>query len=415
MRAKTRERQVKKHFGKALQTPGLNNFQLCNRLGDRLLLDFPDLTGYTQGGLNVNESSNVMPKALITGASGFIGRHVVPHLLEKGYELRCLVRPTSDRSFLKQFPVEFADGDVMDPESLRRAVDSVEFVFHLAGVAQVVSSRRFFELHTQGTVNVAQACLQTSHSPSHSPSNPPRFIHVSSLAAMGPARHTKPTLQPIREGAFARPVSPYGRSKHLAEKELCDRADQLPCSIVRPPYVIGEGDHASEPLFRMIYKKRIHLIPGFFNNLYSFVHAADLAHLLAVVAEKGEILTKNSLPGSPQEDLPELGRGIYNASCGEFLKFGDFGRRIGQAYGIEKIRVIHAPPMVCVGVGLYYETVKKLTGKSVPLDWNKVREALRGPWICDDEKTRTQLGFTPQPFGNRLEQTAKWYLENGLF
>ncbi|MCL2306624.1 MAG: NAD-dependent epimerase/dehydratase family protein [Planctomycetaceae bacterium] len=338
-----------------------------------------------------------MSKALVTGASGFIGRHVVPHLIEKGYDIRCLVRPASDRSFLGQFPAEFVEGDVTDFESLCKAVDSVEFVFHLAGVAQVVSNCRFFKLHTQGTVNVAQACLRRS--------NPPRLIHVSSLAAMGPARDKKPTL----ETAFARPVSPYGRSKHLAEKELGNRADQLPCSIVRPPYVIGEGDHASIPLFRMIYKQHIHLIPGFFNNLYSFVHAEDLAHLLALVAEKGELLTKNSLPGSPRDDSPQRGLGIYNASCGELIKFGDFGRMIAQAYGIEKIRIIHVPPLACVGVGLFYEAVKKLTGKTVPFDWNKIREALRGPWICDDTKTRTQLGFVPQPFDKRIEQTVRWY------
>ena len=355
-----------------------------------------------------------MPKALITGASGFIGRHVVPHLIEKGYDLRCLVRPASDRSFLERFPVEFVLGDVTDFGSLCRVVESVEFVFHLAGVAQVVYNRQFFELHTQGTINVAEACLQGSC--------PPRLIHVSSLAAMGPARDKKPTT----ETAFPRPISPYGRSKHLAEKALCDRADRLPCTIVRPPYVIGEGDRASVSLFQMISKQRLHLIPGFFNNLYSFIHAEDLAHLLALVAEKGELLTKNSLPSWDRRHLActrgsdssqagslrsqdERGRGIYNASCGELIRFGDFGRIIGKAYGIDKIRVIKAPPMVCAGVGLYYEVVKKITGKTVPLDWNKVCEALRGPWICDDEKARTQLGFVPQPLEKRIEQTAGWY------
>jgi len=237
--------------------------------------------------------------------------------------------------------------------------------------------------------------------------NPPRLIHVSSLAVIGPARDKKP----VTETAFARPISPYGQSKHLAEKELRDRAESLPCTIVRPPYVIGEGDHASTSLFQMIYKQHIHLIPGYFNNLYSFVHAEDLAHLLAIVAEKGELLTKNSLPSSPQDDSSELGQGIYNASCGELVTFGDFGRMIAQAYGIEKLRVLYAPPVVCAGIGLFYEAVKKLTGKTVPLDWDKVCEALRGPWICDDQKTRNRLGFIPQPFRNRVEQTARWYLE----
>ncbi len=344
-----------------------------------------------------------MPKALITGASGFIGRHVVPHLIEKGYDVRCLVRPTSDRGFLKRYPVEFIDGDVTDFDSLRPAVDAVDFVFHMAGVAQVVANRRFFDLHTQGTINTAKACLARQ--------SPPRLIHISSLAAMGPARNGKP----VTETDFAKPISPYGKSKHLAELELRDRADRIPCTIVRPPYVIGEGDHASTALFQMIYKQRIHLIPGYFNNLYSFVHAEDLANLLARVAVDGERLTKNSLPTTPEDVSPELGRGIYNASCGEFVTFGDFGRKIAQAYGIEKIRVFKTPPMACVVGSLFYEVVKKITGKQVPFDWNKIREALRGPWICDDEKARTQFGFIPQPFQKRIEQTARWYRDSGLF
>ena len=339
-----------------------------------------------------------MPKTLVTGASGFIGRHVVPLLVERGHDVRCLVRPSSDCRFLRQFSVEFVHGDVTDSDSLHKAVDSVQFVFHLAGVAQVVSNRRFFDLHTQGTVNTAEACLRQPSSP--------RLIHVSSLAAVGPARNKKP----IQESAFPKPVSSYGHSKFFAEKELCARADRLSCSIVRPPYVFGEGDHASMPLFQMIYKRRIHLIPGFFNSLYSFIHAEDLAHLLIKVAEEGETLTKNSVPASTSDQQTENGQGIYNASGGEMISFGDFGRLVGKGFGHDKIRVLKIPPLGCIGAGLYFETLKKITGKTVPLDWNKICEALRGPWICDDEKMRNRLGFSSlKPLHERIEQTAKWY------
>ena len=341
-----------------------------------------------------------MPKTLVTGASGFIGRHVVPLLLEGGHDVRCLVRPNSDCRFLRQFPVEFIYGDVTDADSLSNAVESVQFVFHLAGVAQVVSNRRFFELHTQGTAHLAEACLKQP--------NPPRLIHVSSLAAVGPARDKKP----VQESTFPKPVSPYGRSKLLAERELCARADRLSCSIVRPPYVFGEWDHASTPLFQMIYKQRIHISPGYFNSLYSFVHATDLAHLLIKVAEEGETLTSNSVPISAEDRQAVSGQGIYNASAGEMVTFGDFGRLIGKAFGHDSIRVFKIPPLACIGTGLFYETLKKITGKTVPLDWNKICEALRGPWICDDDKTKNQLGVTPlKPFQERIEQTAKWQMK----
>lgn len=334
-----------------------------------------------------------MSRVLITGGTGFIGRHLVPHLHEQGYDIRCLVRPTSDVRFLQPYDVEFVHGNMSDPDSLRKAVDGVDTVFHLAGVAQVVWNQEFHELHVKGTQRLAEICAEST--------NPPCLIHVSSLAAVGPARNGVA----VDETTPCRPISPYGRSKRDAEIKLHSMASRIPCSIVRPPYVIGEWDHASVPLFRSIYKNRLHVIPGWFNNLYSFIHATDLAKLLNILQKQGERIEKNSVSG----------KGIYNAANSEMIPFGDFGKMIGEAFGYDQIRVRKVPPAAALVGAASLEIYKKITNQTVAFDWNKIVEGLRGPWILSDGKIKAQFHFTAEkPLRERIAQTVQWYLENGL-
>lgn len=342
-----------------------------------------------------------MSKVLVTGANGFIGLHLVRRLLEQFREVRCLVRSSSRLGELKSYPVEFAYGELGDAESLKKAVKGVTTIFHLAGATQVASSHLFYEVNAEGTANLARAASENAD-------NPPRFVFVSSLAACGPAR--KREMQD--ETVFCRPVSEYGKSKLMAENELLAFSEKLPISIVRPPYVFGEGDNASVPLFRLIYRKRIHLIPGYFNSHYSFVHADDLARALSMVEEKGEFASSGSIAKSPEDKNPEIGRGIYFVAREERPRFGDFGRMIADSLGIGKIRVMKIPPMAVLVGGLANEAYKHIAGKTVAFDWNKARESLRGPWTCSEQKMRRQLGYvSPYSFHERLEQTSRWYLE----
>jgi nucleoside-diphosphate-sugar epimerase len=169
-------------------------------------------------------------KALVTGASGFIGSHLLPLLVAQGVNIRAMVQPGQEVSSLERLGVEIVTGDVRDLASLAAAVDGVDAVFHLAGLLTAHSRRRLLEINEQGTNNVARVCAERT--------TPPVMLLVSSLAAVGPAMNGEPRteLDPPR------PISNYGRSKRAGELAARRWADRIPLTIIRPPMVFGEGD-----------------------------------------------------------------------------------------------------------------------------------------------------------------------------
>ena len=108
---------------------------------------------------------------MVTGATGFIGSHLVEALLQKGVQVRCLIRKTSDLRWLRDLPVEMVYGDCHDKASLKEAVKGVDQVFHLAGVTKAIEEKTYFEVNALGTENLIHACLENK------PSSPK--IHLS--------------------------------------------------------------------------------------------------------------------------------------------------------------------------------------------------------------------------------------------
>ena len=334
-----------------------------------------------------------MTKTLITGANGFIGYHLVKTLCEAGRPVRCLVRPSSDTKWINAFPVEYVHGEMNNRESLAQALDNVSVVFHLAGITQETPRASFQQVNVEGTKNLLEESLRLLP--------PPLFLFVSSLAAAGPARRNRPKV----ETDPPKPVSAYGKSKWAAEQILIDHSQKLPCSIVRPPFVFGETDDKTLAIFQAIRRTGLHLIPGWYNRFFSFLHATDLANLLLLVEKQGERLTPNSI---------STGQGIYFASCYEDIRYAELGKMIGSALHRANIPTVKSPPIAVYIYGIYGE-IKKRLGKNTAFDWNKAWESLNGPWICNGEKAQKQLGFQPAcSLQERLNQTTKWYQENGL-
>lgn len=334
-----------------------------------------------------------MKNILVTGASGFIGQHLVKLLCSQGKNVRVLVRKSSNLDSLADHSIERVFGDVCERNSLQNALAGVTSVYHLAGLTRENKLGDFQRVNVEGTENLLQAALEQA--------NPPRFVYVSSLAAGGPGRKNVPKS----ESDLSCPISAYGKSKLEAEKRLIAASDRISVSIIRPPIVFGEGDWASVELFRVVKKSRLHLVPGWCDPRFSFIHAADLSRFLVLVEEKGERL-------APESETD--GRGIYYVDTGEHVPYSEFGRMIGAALNLPKTKILHCPPIAVLTVGWFGEIGKKILGKTVPFDWNKARESLSGPWICSSEKGRKQLDFAPEkPLQERLNETAKWYLENG--
>jgi len=176
-------------------------------------------------------------RAFVTGASGFIGRHLVGSLVRQGMEVRCLVRRVREFASVFQEDVHVIEGSLADDTALRRGCDGVDVVFNLAGVVAATSVDAYNDTNVAGAWNAANAAAR-------SPSSP-YFVHVSSQAAGGP----RAARVVAREDDPAEPVSDYGRSKLAGEHRVLEAIGERSV-IVRPTVVYGPGDEEMLPLFR---------------------------------------------------------------------------------------------------------------------------------------------------------------------
>ena len=143
----------------------------------------------------------------MTGATGFIGSHLVESLLEGGSEIICLVRKSSRLDWLRGLNVTFIYGELTQKETLHQAVHDIDVIYHLAGLTKALSQRDYDHINFYGTRNLLEACSEQSPKPR-------RFVFLSSLAAAGPSSPEKPKL----ECDPCEPVSSYGLSKLKAEQ-----------------------------------------------------------------------------------------------------------------------------------------------------------------------------------------------------
>jgi len=338
-----------------------------------------------------------MARVLVTGASGFVGFHLVQALRARGYEVTCLVRKTSRVEQLEPLGVRLAYGDVTEPEGLSQTVAGAEVVFHAAGCTAALDRREYFFVNAEGTRHVAQACAAQPR--------PPVLVVVSSLAAAGPS----PPGRPRTEEDPPQPVSAYGKSKLDAERAARRFADRVPTTIVRPPFVMGQRDAKGVEVYRAVRRLGVHANPGLAVHRFSLIHAEDLAQALILAAERGRRLRPGNLPADDSDTT-----GIYFAACEENPSYIELGRMIAAEVGRPRAWMLRVPRPIVWLVGSWNEVVGRLRGKPLALNLDKVREALAGSWVCSTDRAYRELGFrVTTPLAERIRQTAQWYLQQG--
>lgn len=316
-------------------------------------------------------------KTLVTGATGFIGRHVCRHLITAGHHVRVLVRPSTPARRLDRLgEVETVTGDVTVPQTLPEAVAGVDAVVHLAGVTSAARTSTYDRVNAEGTARLAEACLKRDLS---------RFVFVSSLAAQGPSQPGRPHVRPGSEA----PVNAYGRSKLAAEAALIAYAPEMPVTILRPAMTYGPYD---PELAAWASLARRRLLPIVDDLELSFVHVDDLCRLIVDLLEPGARPVGPFFLSDGQPcPMPELADMLERALC--------------------RAPAIRLPLSARV-LGLLVPVAEQATGLigAAPLLARTLRELSGGGWACVPDRARDELGFEPsRSFETGLGQTIDWY------
>lgn len=334
-------------------------------------------------------------RALVTGATGFIGRHLVSRLRANGHDVVCLVRPSSRVAPLEAAGAALAVGDMTDAESVGRAVGDVEVVFHLAAMLKAPWRKAFLTDNVAGARHVAEACAAAPR--------PPVLVAVSSLAAAGPTQAGPPR----RESDPPAPVSIYGRVKLACDQVLAERAGVVPTTVLRPPMVFGENDPTLLRLLRSV-ARGWHLVPGLHPQRLAMIHADDLADALITAAERGERMPP---PGA----RASAGTGIYFAAYRRQPRFDEMGRWVARALGDRPVRVVRVPSPVVGLVAALSEIGGRLRDRPTLINLDKWRESRGGSWICDVGKAERDLAFDADvDVVERLRRAADWARQEGL-
>jgi dihydroflavonol-4-reductase len=219
--------------------------------------------------------------ALVTGANGFLGSAVVRALLADGAAVRALVRPGSDRRNLSGLTVAIVDGDVTNPESLRRAAAGCEAVFHVAADYRlwVADPQPMYRANVDGSVNVLEAAAGAGAA---------RMVYTSSVAVLGINADRTPADEdtPV---AIDDMVGHYKRSKFLAEQAVRTRAAELefPVVTVNPSTPIGPRDIKPTPTGRILLDAAAGRMPAFVDTGLNLVHVDDVAAGHLAAAKRG--------------------------------------------------------------------------------------------------------------------------------
>lgn len=323
-----------------------------------------------------------MKTALVTGAAGFIGSHLVQQLTEKGVSVRAAVMPRESTRNIDACEPAIVRGDILDKGFAREITRDVDTVFHLAAVyaTWMPDWRPLWEVNLQGSRNILWSCLDSP--------TVKKVVYTSSLSAIGIAPGEALSNEDTPFNQYD--ALPYILSKYLSQQEALGFSDHgLDLTVVNPAFPFGPGDVAPTPtgniIITMIKGGTRFKFPGGFN----LVDVRDVAagHILA--AEKGR-------------------KGECYILGNENLSAEAFCRLCGEILGRNE-RMIELPKLVVEGGALLGEWVADhVTHKRPPLIRGEIKYSSQYIYM-DCSKARRELGFRPRDIRISLEDSIRWF------
>jgi dihydroflavonol-4-reductase len=321
-------------------------------------------------------------KALVTGATGFVGAAVARALIREGWEVRALARKGSDRRNVQHLPLTVVEGNLSDRASLDQALAGCDALFHVAADYRLgaFDPRELYQTNVEGTRRILEASRQAGLR---------RVVYTSSVACVGIPKDGTPGNEDTPVG-IADMIGHYKRSKFLAEQVA--REASVPVVIVNPSTPIGPGDIKPTPTGQMVLDAAAGRMPAYVDTGLNVVHVDDVAagHLLAY--HKGRPGERYILGGQDltlREILIEIA--------------GIVGR---------KPPTIQLPTGVVLPIAYVAEAFARLTGRPGRITVEGVRMS-RKRMFFSSEKARAELGYTSRPPIEALRDAITWLQEQG--
>ncbi|MGH8321637.1 MAG: hopanoid-associated sugar epimerase [Gammaproteobacteria bacterium] len=323
---------------------------------------------------------------LVTGAGGFVGSAVARCLLESGYKVRALLRPTSRVDNLRGLDVEIVNGDLLDPASLRSALQGCRGLFHVAADYRLWARhpREIYANNVRGTRNILIAAAQQDVG---------RIVYTSSVATLGLNADATPADEETPVG-FGDMIGDYKRSKFMAEhlvRRFVERRGQ-DIVIVNPSAPVGPRDIKPTPTGRMILDAARGKMPAYVDTGLNIVHVDDVAAGLVLAYERGRSGRRYILGGE-------------NLSLRQILT------EVARIAGRRPPRV-RLPWNLLLPVAGLVEAWARLSGRAPAITLAGVRLAKKKMYFSH-QRADDELGYQARPAQAAFSDAVQWFRENG--
>jgi nucleoside-diphosphate-sugar epimerase len=325
-------------------------------------------------------------KVLITGASGFIGYHLIEAAKKEGLEVHAALRRSSNTDHLKPLDPVFVYPELSNKNALQKLLKEGDYsyIIHAAGATRAKTGQAYNAVNADYTRLLAEAVLEAEIPLK-------RFVFMSSLAALGPLPYHQE--QPITEATEPLPITSYGKSKLLAENYL-EELKELPLTTIRPTAVYGPREKDLLILFRTL-NKGLDAYIGTSPQRLSFVYAKDLAKVTVSALLK-----------------EQNGHKAYNISDGFSYDRYALADAFKEASG-KNPRRFHLPLGVLKLAANLMELGTTFSSIAPVINREKVKELTAPNWFCSIEAAKRDLNYQPRyNLQAGIAETWKWYKSN---